>query len=102
MGRILAVSLVLFVAVFTPLVRAGGDTPATLSPDQLDNLLAPIALYPDPLLAQVLVAATFPDQIDEAARFVRDDRNADHVDGLPSGRRRQGGGTLPDRPGDDG
>jgi Protein of unknown function (DUF3300) len=39
--------------------------------DQLDNLLAPIALYPDPLLAQVLVAATFADQIDEAARFVR-------------------------------
>jgi len=84
MGKILAVSLVLFVAVFTPLVRAQGDSPyEPFSPDQLDNLLAPIALYPDPLLAQVLVAATFPDQIDEAARFVRDDRNADHVDGLP-------------------
>src|SRR5271156_2448079 len=41
------------------------------SPDQLDNLLAPIALYPDPLLAQVLPAATFVDQIDEASRFVR-------------------------------
>ena len=41
------------------------------TPEQLDNLLAPIALYPDPLLAQVLLAATFPDQIDEAARFVR-------------------------------
>ncbi|HVB33298.1 MAG TPA: DUF3300 domain-containing protein [Patescibacteria group bacterium] len=39
--------------------------------DQLDNMLAPIALYPDPLLAQVLVAATFPDQIDEANRWVR-------------------------------
>jgi Protein of unknown function (DUF3300) len=39
--------------------------------DQLDNLLAPIALYPDPLLAQVLLAATFSDQIDEAARYVR-------------------------------
>ena len=39
--------------------------------DQLDNLLAPIALYPDPLLAQVLVASTFPDQIDEATRWVR-------------------------------
>ncbi len=39
--------------------------------DQLDNLLAPVALYPDPLLAQVLVAATFPDQIDDAARWVR-------------------------------
>ena len=41
------------------------------SPEQLDNLLAPIALYPDPLLAQVLPAATFVDQIDEAARWVR-------------------------------
>jgi hypothetical protein len=41
------------------------------SPDQLDNLLSPIALYPDPLLAQVLVAATFVDQVDEAARYVR-------------------------------
>ncbi|MGH9703599.1 MAG: DUF3300 domain-containing protein [Candidatus Acidiferrales bacterium] len=39
--------------------------------DQLDNLLAPIALYPDPLLAQVLPAATFVDQVDEAARWVR-------------------------------
>jgi hypothetical protein len=42
------------------------------SPEQLDNLLAPIALYPDPLLAQVLPAATFTDEIDEAARYVRD------------------------------
>jgi len=41
------------------------------SADQLDNLLSPIALYPDPLLAQVFVAATFPDQVEEAARFVR-------------------------------
>ena len=41
------------------------------SPDQLDNLLAPIALYPDPLLAQVLPAATFVDQIDDADRWVR-------------------------------
>jgi hypothetical protein len=39
--------------------------------DQLDNLLSPIALYPDPLLAQVLPAATFVDQVDEAARWVR-------------------------------
>jgi hypothetical protein len=41
------------------------------SPDQLDNLLSPIALYPDPLLAQVFIAATFPDQVEEAARYVR-------------------------------
>ncbi len=53
------------------------------SPDQLDNLLAPIALYPDPLLAQVLLAATFPDQIDEAARFVRGSGDDSAVDDQP-------------------
>ncbi|MGB7849069.1 MAG: DUF3300 domain-containing protein [Candidatus Acidiferrum sp.] len=41
------------------------------SPEQLDNILAPIALYPDPLLSQVLVAATFLDDVDQAARWVR-------------------------------
>ncbi len=33
---------------------------ATIPPDQLDSLVAPIALYPDDLLAQVLVASTYP------------------------------------------
>ncbi|HYL98063.1 MAG TPA: DUF3300 domain-containing protein, partial [Blastocatellia bacterium] len=36
------------------------------SNDQLENLVAPIALYPDPLLSQVLIAATFVDDVDEA------------------------------------
>ena len=84
MGKTLAVSLALSLMVLAPPLLAQddeGDEP--FSPDQLDNLLAPIALYPDPLLAQVLVAATFPDQIDQAARFVRDDANADDVDGQP-------------------
>ena len=47
------------------------------SDEQLDNLVGPIALYPDALLAQVLVAATFPDQIEEAARFVRANGTSD-------------------------
>ncbi len=33
---------------------------ATLPPDQLDSLVAPIALYPDPMLSQVLIASTYP------------------------------------------
>ena len=36
---------------------------ATIPPDQLDSLVAPIALYPDPLLAQVLAASTYPVEI---------------------------------------
>jgi hypothetical protein len=34
--------------------------PAKIPPDQLDSLVAPIALYPDPLLAQTLAASTYP------------------------------------------
>jgi uncharacterized protein DUF3300 len=52
----------------------------TYSPDQLDNLLAPIALYPDPILAQVLLAATFVDQVDEASRWMRANDNPDAID----------------------
>jgi Protein of unknown function (DUF3300) len=79
MGKLLAASLALVLTTLAPPARAqNSDEP--FSPDQLDNLTAPIALYPDPLLAQVLVAATFPDQIDDASRFVRDDPNANDVD----------------------
>ena len=53
------------------------------SPEQLDNLLAPIALYPDPLLAQVLLAATFVDQVDEAARWMRAYNNTNAIDDQP-------------------
>jgi hypothetical protein len=40
-----------------------------MSPGQLDNLVSRIALYPDPLLAQVLTAATYYDQIPDAAAY---------------------------------
>lgn len=48
---------------------------AALSAEQMDNLLAPIALYPDPLLAQVFPASTFVDQIEQAARWLRSHNN---------------------------
>ncbi len=54
-----------------PLSPQDEDYETYFSSEQLENLVAPVALYPDPLLAQVLLAATFPDQIDEAARTVR-------------------------------
>jgi len=40
-----------------------GNQDSKLSKDQLDSLVAPIALYPDPLLAQTLVACTYPLEI---------------------------------------
>ncbi len=39
---------------------AAPDAPAPIPADQLDALVAPIALYPDPLLAQTLAASTYP------------------------------------------
>ena len=41
----------------------------TYPPAELDRIVSPIALYPDPLLAQVLAAATFPADIPDAARW---------------------------------
>jgi hypothetical protein len=38
-------------------------------PAELERIVSPIALYPDPLLAQVLAAATYPADIPEAARW---------------------------------
>ncbi|HUO60682.1 MAG TPA: DUF3300 domain-containing protein [Candidatus Acidoferrales bacterium] len=47
-----------------------------LSPEQLDQLVAPIALYPDPLVAQVLAASTYPQQVQEADRWRQAQGNA--------------------------
>src|SRR6202521_5151828 len=43
---------------------------AQQTPDQLQQLVAPIALYPDALVAQILSGATFPDQIVEAQKWM--------------------------------
>jgi hypothetical protein len=42
---------------------------ASYSPQELDRIVSPIALYPDPLLGQVLSAATFSPEIPDAARW---------------------------------
>ena len=48
-----------------------GGPAAALPQDQLDALLAPIALYPDQLLSQILIAATYPLDVVDAARFMQ-------------------------------
>jgi hypothetical protein len=47
------------------------DDYAPLTSEDLDNLVAPIALYPDALVAQVLGAATFPDQVADAEGWLK-------------------------------
>src|SRR5467141_3053379 len=48
----------------SPSASAKAQAPPTkIPPDELDSLVAPIALYPDPLLAQTLAASTYPLEI---------------------------------------
>jgi hypothetical protein len=49
-----------------------GEEYAPLTPEELEGLVAPIALYPDALVAQVLGAATFPYEIVAAAFWLKD------------------------------
>jgi len=54
---------------------SSAPVPAPLSSDQLDSLVAPIALYPDALVAQVLAAATNPEQVSYADDWLAQNRN---------------------------
>src|SRR5258708_36056714 len=44
---------------------------AAWSPDELNQLVAPIALYPDALVAQILAAASYPGEIDDADHWIQ-------------------------------
>jgi len=46
-----------------------------LSPDQLMNLVAPVALYPDPLLSEVLAASTYPLEVVQAQQWLQQNSN---------------------------
>jgi len=69
-----ALTVVLAVLLAAPIgaFAQGKQASHTFSQQELDQMLAPIALYPDSLLAQILVASTFPDQVVEADRWLKD------------------------------
>lgn len=72
MRRIRCISLVfLAVLLLTSCVAAWADEVTNFTPSELDEILAPIALYPDPLLAQIFPASTFPDQLSQAATLTQ-------------------------------
>jgi len=89
--------------------QAAAEEPK-LPPEQLDSLVAPIALYPDPLLGQVLVASTYPLEIVQLQQWLaknpglKDKALADAVTKQPWDPSIQSMAALPDvvkRLGDD-
>jgi len=59
------------------------SAPAKKSISELEKLVEPIALHPDPLIAIILPAAAYPLEIVQAARFVKDTNNVAKVDSQP-------------------
>jgi hypothetical protein len=79
---ILWISLLAVAGMGSPLLAQAPATPPSdqahaqaLLPQQLDDLVAPIALYPDPLLGQVLVACTYPVELVEAQQWLQANGN---------------------------
>ena len=79
--RSFAIGLVCIVAATAPALMAqqppSPATPAApvFSAPQLDDLVAPVALYPDPLLSQLLVACTYPLEVVEAEQWLQHNKS---------------------------
>ena len=81
----LVCTLLLTAAVWVTPVNAQGTTPQAAAPqpadppplskEQLEQVVAPIALYPDDLLSQVLMASTYPLEVVQAARWASQNPN---------------------------
>jgi hypothetical protein len=94
--RVARTLLVTFTSSVLAYGHALGETPPTapvespppLSKQELRDLVAPVALYPDVVLSSLLPATTFPDQLHDAAEFVG---QAEQVDNVPTDRGWDGG-----------
>jgi len=71
-GAILCAFLLLYPRSL--MIAQTADPAPVLSADQLDDLVAPIALYPDELLGQVLAASTYPLEVVEAQQWIQQNR----------------------------
>jgi hypothetical protein len=87
MKQLLSISLSFLLIINAVPSEAGGQEPTAagstgysgqgvpLSADELQQLVAPIALYPDALVAQILGAATFPDQVALASNWLQQNKS---------------------------
>jgi hypothetical protein len=79
MKSVLGLFLALFLAtpalVGAPALAQEAEGERTFSTEQLDQMLAPVALYPDEVLANVLMASTYPLDVVQAARWRKEPAN---------------------------
>ncbi|RDK07688.1 DUF3300 domain-containing protein [Cupriavidus lacunae] len=75
LGWIGAWIIACFLASVGSTLAQGSSGPAPFKPEELEALVAPIALYPDSVLAQALMASTYPLEVVQAARWVKANPN---------------------------
>jgi hypothetical protein len=73
--KALAVFLAILLVAPQGLIAQSGGGDKTFKQEELDQLLAPIALYPDSLLAQIFMASTYPLEVVQAGRWVKANQN---------------------------
>src|SRR5271156_5391912 len=100
---LLAVALFVFApgnltapAQTAPLSADTPSGPVQLSDADLQQLVAPIALYPDPMLALILQASTVPTDIVLANRWLNDGNSPDDIDAQPWDDSVKGRARYPD------
>jgi hypothetical protein len=69
--KIVAAVVAVVLVIPATLLAQEQPRPIPFLTEELEQLAAPVALYPDPLLAQVLMAATYPVEVVQAARFAQ-------------------------------
>ena len=73
--KLLSWVLVLVLALPASLLSAAESGGQGFKPEEIDALVAPIALYPDSLLSQIFMASTYPLEIVEASRWAKQNKN---------------------------
>ena len=73
--KLLSWTLILVLALPLTLLSAAESAGQGFKPEEIDALVAPIALYPDSLLSQIFMASTYPLEIVEANRWAKQNQN---------------------------
>jgi len=73
--KALAVFLVLLLGAPQGVIAQSESGDKPFKQEELDQLLAPIALYPDSLLSQIFMASTYPLEVVEAQRWAKANQN---------------------------
>jgi Protein of unknown function (DUF3300) len=92
-SALVAAAVLIYFAPFGLLAQPEPDSPAPVpvyypadyppAPDPLDELMGPVALYPDPIISILLPASSFPSDIQAAASYLNNGGDPGQVDGQP-------------------